>query len=338
MAAEAAPVSYEDLAAIEDEFQEIDLQILRKQHEISKSAYARRAEAVAKIPTFWALVLEQAPPEIDPYIQSHDSKLIGEHLTSISVTRPELEQEGEAGDPRSLRIRLEFSANDVFSDKALEKTFWYRRASDGWSGLVSEPVKIHWKKGKDPTEGLTHAACALFEARKKAGDMTAKGLLEYSALEKIVEHWNGSNTSFFTWFGYVSSRRYVTAEESQKATAEYQQRKDGRKRGEKVDTAEGAEDRDADESAQDSAVEVHDAGDELAMAFADEIWPDAIKLFTQAQEMGDISDPEFEEDDDDDDDEGDDAPIDIRSLVQSSSSGKGKARDSIGPPAKKAKR
>ncbi|TKA73238.1 hypothetical protein B0A55_06056 [Friedmanniomyces simplex] len=344
MATEAAPISYEDLAAIEAEFQEIDTEMMRKQHAASRTAYARRAEAVARIPNFWPLVLEQAPPEIDQHIHSHDSRVISEHLTGVSVTRVELEEEEEggatAGDPRSLRIRLEFSPNDVFSDEALEKTFWYRRARDGWTGLVSEPVRIHWRKGKDATEGLTDGAVALFEAREKAGDMRAKGLAEYAALGKKVEHWNGANTSFFTWFGYVSGRRYISAEESEAATAEYRRRRDARKHGEQVDveTAGGSEDQDDEEAEDDQAVEVHEAGEELAVAFAEDLWPDAIKLFTQAQEMGEMSDPEFEEDDGEEDDDGsEEEVVDIRSLVQST--GKAKSRDSSGPPAaKRAKR
>ncbi|KAK3115969.1 hypothetical protein LTR53_004141 [Teratosphaeriaceae sp. CCFEE 6253] len=335
MADEATPISYEDLAALEDEFNDIDLEMTRTQYSLSQSAYARRAETVAKIPNFWPLVLEQAPPEIDQYIHAHDSKLISEHLTDIEVTRPELDEKGPAGDPRSVRIKLEFSANEVFTDKSLAKTFWYRR-KDGWSGLVSEPVKIHWKKGKDTTEGLTDGAVALFEARQKAGDMTAKDLPEYAALAKKVEHWTGANTSFFTWFGYVSGRHYVTVEESELATKKSGQRKEARKRGERPDTEETAEDEDPDDAQDDSAVEVHEAGEELAYAFAEDLWPNAIKYFTQAQEMGDMSDPEFEEDEEDEDDE-DDEPIDIRSLVQSSD-GKTKPRDSTGPPAKKAKR
>ncbi|KAK0310089.1 hypothetical protein LTR01_004288 [Friedmanniomyces endolithicus] len=340
MTDEPAPISYEDLAAIEDDFSEIDTEMMRKQYDASRATYARRAEAVAKIENFWSLVLEQAPPEIDQYIHSHDSKLISEHLTEVEVTRFELDEKGPTGDPRSLRIRLEFNPNEVFSDRVLEKTFWYRRASDDWTGLVSEPVKVHWKKGKDMTEGLTDGACALFEARRKGESMSRKTLPEYDAMEKKVEHWNGANTSFFTWFGFVSGRRYVGAKESETATAEYQNRRAARRRGEKVDVPGHAENQVSDEEVEDdSAVEVHDAGEELAVAFAEDLWPDAIKLFTQAQEMGDMSDPEFEEDDpdeDDEDDEDDDQPVDIRSLVQGT--GKGNSRDSNGPPAKRAKR
>ncbi|KAK4565764.1 hypothetical protein LTR86_003613 [Recurvomyces mirabilis] len=335
MAEEIPEISYEELASIEDDFEEIDAQIMRRQYEISKPAYAKRAEAVAKISTFWPLVFEQAPPEIDQYIQPADSQIINDHLKSISVSRIELEDRPEVGNPRSLKITFNFSANESFSDEKLEKTFWYRRASDGWTGLVSEPVKVNWKKGKDPTEGLTDDAFTLFAARKKVGDMAGKGMPEYTSLAKKLESWNGQNTSFLTWFGFVSGRRYVSAEESEKATKEYRQKKEAGKQGDNAGKDEAEDENEEEEVEDDQAVEVHEAGEDLAVGIAEDLWPNAIKFFTQAQEMGDMSDPEFEDDMDDEEDE-DDEPVDIRSLV--SGVEKGKARDSNGPPAKKVKR
>ena len=119
---------------------------MRKQYELTASAYAKRAEAVASIPHFWPLVLEQAPPEIDQYIQPQDSRIFSESLLNVEVRRPELDVKG-SGNPQSLHFKFEFKPNDDFEDKVLEKTFWYRRAKDGWTGLVSEPMRIKWKTG-----------------------------------------------------------------------------------------------------------------------------------------------------------------------------------------------
>ncbi|EME82199.1 uncharacterized protein MYCFIDRAFT_139273 [Pseudocercospora fijiensis CIRAD86] len=307
---EVSPVTYEELSAIEDEFDQVDSEIMRQQYELSKGAYAKRAEAIAKIPNFWPLVLEQAPPEIDGYIHPEDSRILGESLLSLEVTRPELDIEPQ-GSPRSISIKFHFKENDRFSDEVLEKKFFYRRASDGWVGLVSEPVKINWKKGKDLTEGLTDGAYALFEARKKTGDMLAKGVPEYAALKKKVEHWNGGNTSFFTWFGW-----------------EHQARREARKKGEKVELRL-PEPEDEEKDDDDSDVEVHENGDDLAVSFAEDIWPNAIKFFTQAQEMGELSDADFE-----DDDMEEVEAIDIRALVDAEK----RKRLSDGPPAKKQKK
>ncbi|KAK5164638.1 uncharacterized protein LTR77_009844 [Saxophila tyrrhenica] len=340
---EEPPVSYEDLALIEAEFEDVDTEIMRKQYDLSAPLYAKRTEVTRKIPNFWPLVIEQAPPDIDQWIQPHDSRIIAESLLNIEVRRPELDNKG-SGNPRSVSIKLEFKPNQDFEDTVLEKTFWHRRAKDGWSGLVSEPVRVHWKKGKDLTEGLTDGAVALWEARKKTGDMTAKTLPEYYALKKKVDSWNGSNTSFFTWFGWVSGRRWVSAEESEEANRMYLESKEKRMKAAKSegDAAEDTnEDEDQEEENDDEAVEVHQAGEELAISFAEELWPNALKLFTQAQD-DDISEIDFEDmDTDEEDEDDDDEPIDIRALVQDKG-GKARSRDSTGggaaPPSKKQKK
>ena len=309
---------------------------VRRQYDLSASIFAKRAETIAKIPNFWPLVFEQAPPEIDQWISTQDSSILLEHLTNLHVSRPDLDNKG-SGNPRSLRIRFEFSSNPYFEDEVLEKTFWARRSKDGTTGLVSEPVRINWKIGKDPTQGMTDLARALFEARTKLGDMTAKGLPEYTALKKKVENWNGMNTSFFTWFGWVSSHRWVSVEENEQAIealkAEKAKRKDGGRVG-PLDPATVDAEAEAEEALDDEAVEVHEAGDDLAIAIAEELWPSAIKYFTQAQEIEEMSDVDFEDDDmeEDDAEEGDEQPVDIRALV-----GKGRSRDSGGPPSKRQK-
>ena len=165
-------------------------------------------------------MLETCPPEIDQFIQPQDSQIFAESLRSISVTRPELDG-GKDGNPRTVAFRFEFAPNDFFADTVLEKTFHWRRASDGFTGLVSEPVPVQWKKGKDLSEGLNDMAVKLFEARKKAGDFLKADLPEYEALAEKLTTANAINTSFFTWFGFVSGRRYISAEESAKAEAEY---------------------------------------------------------------------------------------------------------------------
>ncbi|CAD0054580.1 unnamed protein product [Aureobasidium pullulans] len=225
-------------------------------------------------------------------------------------------------------IRFEFDDNDYFTNSVLEKKFWYRRSNDGWSGLVSEPVKIDWKDAKDPTEGLTDAAYAVFEARKKAGNMKKKDFPAHNKLVDMIENWNADNTSFFTWFGFVSATRYISADESAQANKEYKQRQDRRSKGERVESPEPEEEDMADMSGDD---EVHPEGDELAQLIAEDVWPNAIKYFTQ--EMEDMSEMDFEDMSDEDDD---DEPIDLRALV-----GKGKPKSKPSndePPKKKQKK
>ena len=311
------------------------------QYKLSQPLYQRREEIISRINNaerFWPLVFEQAPSEVESFVKPSDTDLFSDALRGFDVTRFELDGDTEGsdkpGEPRSLLFRFEFSENKWFEDRVLEKRIWYRHAKDGWAGLVSEPVKIHWKKGKDLTQGLTDDVLALFEARKKAGDMMKQDLPEYQALTKKVESWNGANTSFFTWFGWVSARRYVSPEESEEAAKEAAERREKRKQGEKIEEPK------SNEPVTDEDAEVHPSGEELALALAEELWPIATKLFTQAQEVLDdeMSEADFEDDEieeeEDEDDEDEEASIDIRSLV------KGKKRHEENgeePPKKKSK-
>jgi hypothetical protein len=195
---------------------------------------------------------------------------------------------------------------------------------------------VQWKKGKDLSEGLNGMAVKLFEARKKAGDFLKTDLPEFDALAEKLTTANAVNTSFFTWFGFVSGRRYVSAEESEKAEKEH---KSGNAKPEEDDD----EDDEEMDKNDDSVVEVHEEGEQLAISIAEDLWPGAIKYFTQAQGMGDeMSDIDFEEmamEDEDEDSDGEAEAVDIRALI-GNKGGKGerKSSGSGAPAAKKQKK
>ncbi|EQB51229.1 hypothetical protein CGLO_09253 [Colletotrichum gloeosporioides Cg-14] len=299
-------VTYEELADIEREFEQVETEMLRRQYELSRPLYEKRAAIVAKIPNFWALVFEQSPPEIDEYIQPQDAALLLASLKNISVSRFELEN-GQNGDPRSIAIRFEFGDNEHFEDKVLEKKFWWR-TSENYTGLVSEPVNINWKAGKDLTDGLLTAV-------QKAQALKAK-----------IEETGMGGVSFFCWFGYVGKR--ISAEESAAFAAKEADEFNRRKAGEKV---EEKADEDDDDEEDEFEYEIFPDGDDIATAIAQDLWPDALTYFSkfirsqgaaaargdgdrdllsmiaQAQEAGDLSDAEFETDEDDDDEEMGDA-------------------------------
>lgn len=198
--------TYADLAAIESTFESIDTATTAYLTHLLQPAHARRAAAVSKIQYFWPLVFEQAPQDVDQYIQPSDSAVFAKCLMGFNVERfecrgsagdferlarrAEAESEGRLGqvkgprdeldtapfgEPRSLCLRFEFAENEWFEDRVLEKKFWYRRSRDGWCGRVSEPVRINWKKGKDLSDGLVDAACNLWEAQEKAGFCKGEG-------------------------------------------------------------------------------------------------------------------------------------------------------------------
>ncbi|KAK5993228.1 hypothetical protein PT974_06657 [Cladobotryum mycophilum] len=289
------PILYQQLEDLEDDFEEVELELLRKQHELSKELYVKREKVVSQIPNFWPLVFEQAPPDIDEYVQPTDSNVLVNHLVSLSVDRFELPQ----GDPRSIAIKFEFSENEYFENKVLEKKFWRRSNRDGWAGLVSEPVKINWKKGKDLTSGMLDLVHQVWEddkAGKADQETEAK-----KALTQQIESTSLDGISFFAWFGFRGLN--ITEEENQAAIKEEQEKRQARKEGKEVD-----DDMDEDEEDEDDEYEneIFPTADDLAVCIAEDLWPGAIKCFIAAQEQDAMSDINFESDEEMED--GDEQP------------------------------
>jgi len=259
---------------------------VRQQYILSKPLYAKRAELVAKIPKFWALVLEQAPVEIDEYIQPTDANVLYSHLTNLTVSRFSLEEDEKKGDPRNFLVRFEFSENEYFEDRVIEKKFWWRHSKDGFEGLVSEPVTIKWKEGKDLTEGLLDLAKAVYDEQLAAPKEAKKGkqteLTEkQKTLKKKISETGMGGVSFFCFFGYVGE--IVSEEESKEVIAKENERRKKRQAGEKVkDEDEDMEDEeDLDDDEEDDELDIFPPGDVVAVTIADELWPNAIKYFSE---------------------------------------------------------
>lgn len=324
-ALEGTPISYNDLADIENSFDDAETEIIKTQVKVMAPLYAKRQKTVSQIPNFWPLVLEQAPPDIDQYIQPSDSALLLSSLKSISVSRFEIEssikgEETIEGDPRSLAICFEFSDNEYFEDKALEKKFWYRKAKDGWAGLVSEPVPIKWKKGKDLTGGLLDMVVKAWEEEKKSEQQSNGNVQrqkrvseEKKLLKATIDSTGMGGLSFFAWFGFTG--RKVSAEENAEAQLKHEQRKKAReavKNGHhndvnavsNIDSDDEYSQGEAEDIDMDLELEIFHDGDNLAISISEDLWPSAIKYFTQAQEQDALSEADFESEGDlDDDDE-----------------------------------
>jgi hypothetical protein len=247
---------------------------------LTKPLFEKRQHVISQIPGFWPLVIEQAPQDIDEYIQPTDSALILSFLTNLSVEHFEVES---GGDPRSVAIRFEFAENEYFEDRVIEKKFWYRRAKDNRHGLVSEPVDIKWKEGKDLTEGLLGLAKAVWDEEQAEGtNGAAKGkkkpLTEKQKALKAKIDANGlGGLSFFTWFGYRGEP--ISAEESRVATQEEKERRRRRAAGEEVATPTNDEEEEEDD--EEESLEIFQNGDSLALAISDDLWPGAIKYFSE---------------------------------------------------------
>ncbi|KAB8225674.1 nucleosome assembly protein [Aspergillus novoparasiticus] len=269
---------------------------------------------------FWVRVFANAPSEIDQYIMTPDAAALGSTLTNLKVERFELNEQGQ-GEPRSIRLTFEFRTgeeNPFFENEKLVKELYWRRRSvktaDGktksWEGLVSEPVRIQWKKDMDLTKGLLDAACDLAEAEK--GGKDRKKLPELEKLKnKIVElettadqeedededfPLSPAGASFFAFFGYRGND--VSAEESKVATKQADERFAKLSKGETVEDEEEEEDEEFED------IEVFPDGEQLAIAIADDLWPHALELFNRDEGM-DIEELEGDVDDEDEDDEDD---------------------------------
>lgn len=259
---------------------------------------------------FWIRVFSTAPSEIDEYILPTDAAILGAALKNLTVERFEVDAKGN-GEPRSLRFTFDFNTGDdnpFFDNAQVVKEFFWRKdvtkTASGkrrvWEGLVSEPVRINWKKDMDLTKGLLDAACDLADAEKKQGG-DRKKLPQYEALVKKVaeaeaEAMNAdedddegmespAGLSFFAWFGYRG--RDVSAEQSKQATKEDDERWAKIVKGEKVDEDEDEDDEDDDDD-DDEEDDLEDAeifadGEELAVAIAEDLWPEALKYYGMYQ-------------------------------------------------------
>ncbi|KAG6112468.1 hypothetical protein E4U31_002832 [Claviceps sp. LM219 group G6] len=277
---------HQKLEIIADEFELVDLEIMRIKNKMTQDLYAKREKVISEIPNFWPRVFENAPPEIDEYIQPTDAEIIVAALKNLTVERFELPN----GHPRSFSLKFEFSENEYFENSVLEKKFWWRCAKDGWEGYVSEPVEIKWKPGKDLTNGLLDLAKKVYE-EDKAGKSDEKSPAK-EALANKLDDTNIETISFFNMFGYRG--RYISAEESAAAFKKLEEKRKAHKEGKAVD--EEMEDDDDDD---EDEIEISPDADELAVSIAEELYPEAIRFFEEAEQLAMMSDIDFDDDDED---------------------------------------
>ncbi|KIW68326.1 hypothetical protein PV04_04279 [Phialophora macrospora] len=294
------------LGDLEKEFAEVELDVLRRKEFNLRPLYNKRQGLLDKVPDFWPTVFGSGPEEIQQFFTPDDLAL-GACLKSFSVERYQIES-ADKGEPRSLRFTFEFAPNDFIQDTKLVKDFEYRPRKDGPGNLVSKPVPIKWKsKKKDLTRGLLDAAVELYNAEEalqlKDGEKVVD-IVEREALwqhEKLREKLSKLDEdedyqpSFFNWFGF---RGAVDTAVPKKST------ENG------VDNADGDEDdQDDDEDEMEGMleVEIFPAGEELAIALAEELWTDAMDYFMSAQDEDTEAFGGFDAEEDDEEDD-DDAP------------------------------
>ncbi|KAK8098632.1 uncharacterized protein PG998_014118 [Apiospora kogelbergensis] len=305
------PAVIKELQQFEDAISDVDLEIAAKQWLMTKDIFAKRQNSIAKIPGFWSVVFDKAVSELEAAITP-------QALTAINVDRPEIPAGAKTtdtgidkfGEPRSMTITFHFKENDFFTDSVLAKTFYYRYGNDGSTGLVSEPVKINWKAGKDVTEGLSDAAYGFWQAQKadasqqldaalsgdarKARDAKAREMPQYKALAAMIEEKEMGATSFFNFFSYRG--RWTSAAESVQAKAEAMA-----KRAKAGEVDEEEEEEEEEEEFPEEHVETFPPGHDVAVTIGDDIFPSAIDYFLEDDIDSDI---DLDSDDEDEEMEG----------------------------------
>lgn len=289
---------------------------MRQAIPVMRPLYVRRNELVntkLEEADFWPRVFANAPAEIDEYIRPHDAQILGSSLKNLNIERIGINEKGE-GEPRDMRFVFEFRSeeNEWFEGNKLVKEFYWRKhlvkSPSGkprvWEGLVSEPVRINWKKGMDATDGLLDATCDLFDAEKallkkeNKQKLTAEERMKLPEYEKLhlkteqieqeVENQgegddeegesSPSGVSFFAWFGYRG--RDVTAAESVVAAREEPKIWEKIKSGEQEEEGEGDQDEDGLEEA-----EIFPDGEGLTLSVSEDLWPNALKYFSKSHSL-----------------------------------------------------
>lgn len=291
----------------------LDAHTVRQNYILTRPIFADRAKLVEKIPHFWAIVFEEAPEEIDRFIQPCDTDALNT-LQTLYVSRFDISFDApDVGEPRSVKLTFTFGENSWFEDRVLEKTFWYRLSRTGYTGLVSEPVRIRWKEGKDLTEGLLDESCRLFDIEtdikkfekqlkqnhgspEKLNELKASRHTLVEKLEHRLKSTQQDAISFFAWFGYRG--RNVSAEES--AEVVQNENEINRRKHKKGRNGHGSAENEMDEHEVESAAskvpvaidsteldhEIFPDGEELAVAISDDLYPGAVKYFSQSFTLG----------------------------------------------------
>ncbi|KAL8738866.1 MAG: hypothetical protein Q9181_000393 [Wetmoreana brouardii] len=265
---------YIALARIEEQLADIELDNLRKAYIATRPKFLERSTAIHAVPDFWSTVIDEAPTEIDQRIQPRDVPALN-CLTGIDVERFEVQDAGR-GEPRSIKLTFSFKSNQWFHDEKIEKRFFWRMSKNGWSGLVSEPVSIQWKE-RDLTDGLLDMAVKL---RKKEQEFEANGqdrdavgaTDEFMTLVERVQRTPQDAISIFGLFGFRG--HHISAEESATAIKRKQNMVGGVEQWEELNG----------ESPPLPDIEIYPHGEEVAVAFSEDLYPGATQYFTAAKE------------------------------------------------------
>ena len=266
---------------------------MRQSEYAKRELYASRSKLLQSIPAFWPTVLGAGPDEFQAILSENDGEILAS-IVNVNVERYQIKSDTE-GEPRSLRFTFEFDS-ELFEDKSVTKEFEFiaNDAVQGGGGYVSKPVNFKWTKaGKkkgvnkmlDLTEQLYQAEMALAGSKEKGqwaiDHKSREGLWQFEKLREAMEKEEekamdgedvDSGRSFLDWFGYRGAVGLVVPDATP-TRAE--------------NGADGQEEDDEDEDEMDDPtldVEIFPAADDIASVLAEDLWPNVMDYFMQAQD------------------------------------------------------
>lgn len=291
--------AFTQLAKLEADFAAVELDALRQKEYSMRELYKRRHDLTSQIPDFWPTVLSTAAdtdPE-DP-LNLIEGPIVP-YVKSLQVERYQIKS-GSEGEPRSLRFIFEFEENDFFEDKTVVKDFEFQAEAGEAGGLASKPVTFTWKKEakKNGVNKLLDAASDLYKAEQalvsdskmKIEQKERESLWQYEKLNEAIEKAEEDEDrelSFLDWFGFRGSVNTGNPEAAAKTSGE--------------DAEEVEDEEEEDDGLLD--VEIFPAGADLAIAIADELWPNVMDAFIASQAEDDFEDLDDENEDGDEDEE-----------------------------------
>ncbi|KAL4888600.1 nucleosome assembly protein-domain-containing protein [Aspergillus ambiguus] len=293
---------------LDRQFQKVSLQLQGRQIVALRPQIAERERLVESTELkkdFWPRVL-QGSQRLEEYLTGADVDIVS-YATKVDIEFIELNDNGE-GEPRSFRLTIHFAPNPYFTNTQLVKEFYWRKrlvlTAKGKTrfeeGYASTPVAVDWKENRDASRGLMKAVMDLFNAERAAPGKKRTELPEYTALgERLAENAQAAElevdeddrqdldalspagVTFFAFFAFRGLD--VTAEQSAEAVKADEERYQKMANGEDVDDEDDDEDdEDPDDDLED--VEIFQDGEEVAQIFAEDIWPNALKLYSKRPE------------------------------------------------------
>lgn len=273
---------------------------VRQKEFSSRELYAKRTALISTIPNFWSEILTSgAVPAVFGATLTPLDAVILRYVTSINVERYQIKSDTE-GEPRSLRFTFEFATNRFFSDAKVVKDFEYRTDDNGPGGYVSKPVNFKWTKEakKQGMNKLLDLAEELYQAEQAyvsgvIEQNEREGLWQYEKLRGELEKQENEESSedsrsFLEWFGYRGAVNSLA--KPSKPT-------NGNANGDSKDDEDDEEEEEEDDGMLD--VDIFPAGEDVAVAIAEDLWPNAMDYFIQAT-TGDIEQGSDYEDEDED--------------------------------------